>query len=239
VVKMMVGRYVKDAADAFIDDMHKKVERVKVVLGASTTAFIPVLIPEALALAETERLYANLQKHEVPVQTFIINRVVQGDCTFCSQRAKNQDLYRKKCNTLWPGLTFIEIPLFPTEVSGGALDALAGLLFGQDVSIKDPSATKVAFPSSAALSIPISKKVVFFGGKGGVGKTTCAAAAALELAQDRRVLLLSTDPAHSLGDIFERPIESVCFRNGRLRFSCQLEETVQGRDSSVFSVCLV
>jgi arsenite-transporting ATPase len=42
-----------------------------------------------------------------------------------------------------------------------------------------------------------------FGGKGGVGKTTCAAAAALaasRAAPRKRVLLLSTDPAHSLGD---------------------------------------
>jgi arsenite-transporting ATPase len=35
-----------------------------------------------------------------------------------------------------------------------------------------------------------------------VGKSTCAAAAALAAARDRRVLLLSTDPAHSLGDVF-------------------------------------
>jgi arsenite-transporting ATPase len=47
--------------------------------------------------------------------------------------------------------------------------------------------------------------LLFFGGKGGVGKTTVAAAVALRLARadrKRRVLLLSTDPAHSLGDVF-------------------------------------
>jgi arsenite-transporting ATPase len=46
-------------------------------------------------------------------------------------------------------------------------------------------------------------KLLFFGGKGGVGKTTCAAAAALSYARRfpaRAILLVSTDPAHSLAD---------------------------------------
>jgi arsenite-transporting ATPase len=50
-------------------------------------------------------------------------------------------------------------------------------------------------------------KLIMVGGKGGVGKTTCASAIALEIARDGlRVLLLSSDPAPSLGDIFEIPM---------------------------------
>ncbi len=48
-----------------------------------------------------------------------------------------------------------------------------------------------------------SLRLLFFGGKGGVGKTTCAAAAALYQAlrsPHRNFLLVSTDPAHSLAD---------------------------------------
>ena len=50
------------------------------------------------------------------------------------------------------------------------------------------------------------KRILFFGGKGGVGKTTCASAAALAASRaGKRVLLVSTDPAHSTSDIFEKP----------------------------------
>ena len=48
------------------------------------------------------------------------------------------------------------------------------------------------------------RKILFFGGKGGVGKTTCASAVALAASRrGKRVLLVSTDPAHSTSDIFE------------------------------------
>jgi arsenite/tail-anchored protein-transporting ATPase len=53
----------------------------------------------------------------------------------------------------------------------------------------------------------LSRSILFFGGKGGVGKTTCAAAFALGASRrGKRVLLVSTDPAHSTSDIFERAI---------------------------------
>ena len=50
---------------------------------------------------------------------------------------------------------------------------------------------------------PLDLQLLIFGGKGGVGKTTCATAAALRLAArspQSSFLLVSTDPAHSLAD---------------------------------------
>src|SRR4030042_245115 len=44
-------------------------------------------------------------------------------------------------------------------------------------------------------------KLILFGGKGGVGKTTCASSTGLYLANNNKnALLISTDPAHSLSD---------------------------------------
>jgi arsenite-transporting ATPase len=56
----------------------------------------------------------------------------------------------------------------------------------------------------------LDRRTVFFGGKGGVGKTTCSAAFALGASRrGKRALLVSTDPAHSTADIFQRPIGPV------------------------------
>lgn len=45
-------------------------------------------------------------------------------------------------------------------------------------------------------------RILFFTGKGGVGKSTISAAAAWQLSQSARVLIVSLDPAHNLGDVF-------------------------------------
>ena len=50
-------------------------------------------------------------------------------------------------------------------------------------------------------------RVLLFTGKGGVGKTTVAAATAVRAAaRGHRVLITSTDPAHSLADAFDVPL---------------------------------
>ncbi|HRK74776.1 MAG TPA: TRC40/GET3/ArsA family transport-energizing ATPase [Rhodothermales bacterium] len=50
----------------------------------------------------------------------------------------------------------------------------------------------------------MSKRILLFTGKGGVGKTTCAAATALQTAlEGKKTLVLSSDPAHSLADALD------------------------------------
>ena len=50
-------------------------------------------------------------------------------------------------------------------------------------------------------------KILFYAGKGGVGKSTMAAATARQLSRHHRVLAVSLDPAHNLGDIFHASLK--------------------------------
>lgn len=80
------------------------------------------------------------------------------------------------------------------------------------------------------------REILFAGGKGGVGKTTTAAALALRLAgaagdgaggeagrEGERVLLVSTDPAHSLGDLFGAEIGGEETRLGERLWGLELD----------------
>ncbi|WP_078553598.1 ArsA family ATPase [Bacillus alkalicellulosilyticus] len=57
------------------------------------------------------------------------------------------------------------------------------------------------------MSTLFEKKIFFIGGKGGVGKSTSSASFAMVCAKKGfKTLLISTDPAHNLGDIFHKKI---------------------------------
>jgi len=66
---------------------------------------------------------------------------------------------------------------------------------------------EITMPMGRYLQEHPTLKYFFFGGKGGVGKTVFAAAAAIGLArQGRRTLLVSTNPVHSLTGLFSRDV---------------------------------
>lgn len=70
-----------------------------------------------------------------------------------------------------------------------------------------PGGAVLMGPGGAVLMATEPARVLLFTGKGGVGKTTTAAATALQLAsQGLRVVLTSADPAHSLTDILAVPL---------------------------------
>ena len=55
--------------------------------------------------------------------------------------------------------------------------------------------------------MPSATRIIVYTGKGGVGKTSVAAATALLSAErGKRTLVISTDIAHSLADSFDLPL---------------------------------
>lgn len=72
--------------------------------------------------------------------------------------------------------------------------------------------------------------ITFFGGKGGVGKTTLAAAAGLLLAgRGQRTLVVSTDPAHSLGDVLAADLADEPRRVGENLWAAEVSGQAQAR----------
>lgn len=203
VVSMMTGRYAKDEADKFLEKMYEDVKRIKAVLKDSAkTSFIPITIPEAMSVYETEKLVDVLRKHSIPFDTILINNVITDDCDFCKARKQEQEKHVKELRKRYNKV--IEIPLFPNEVKGKSLEALSKILFGKKYELPKPRAEKLELPSKLdVLKIKPSLRLLLFGGKGGVGKTSCASAVALHESKEKKVLIFSTDPAHSLSDCLD------------------------------------
>ncbi len=75
-------------------------------------------------------------------------------------------------------------------------------------------------------------KYIFFGGKGGVGKTVMAGAAALWSAkQGKKTLLASTNPVHSLSNMFEQNVlgkaVTVCDEQNCYALEIDTRETIE------------
>ncbi|MGQ9776234.1 MAG: ArsA family ATPase [Thermodesulfobacteriota bacterium] len=75
-------------------------------------------------------------------------------------------------------------------------------------------------------------KYIFFGGKGGVGKTVMAGAAALWAAkQGKKTLLASTNPVHSLSNLLEKDVfgkaDVVCDEEKCYAFEIDTRDTIE------------
>ncbi|WEU39984.1 MAG: ArsA family ATPase [Candidatus Odinarchaeum yellowstonii] len=96
------------------------------------TSFIVVMIPEAMAIYETERLLSTLYEYEIPVDHIIVNMIYPDipDCVFCRSRKAMQDKYLKEIHALYSDFNITKVPLFNDEIRGiPKLKELAGILF--------------------------------------------------------------------------------------------------------------
>ena len=209
-------RPVADEVDLFLRDLSQRIAAVQKLLhDKEQTSFTLVTIPEAMSVRETERYLELLTEQGVPVRDLIVNRVEQEHdaCQYCRARVRSQRPWMKHIASTFRDLKLHYVPLQPKEVRGiDDLKKIGKLIWADQVT---PRMTRIKPDSRSVLSgakssFPlVSRKIVIFGGKGGVGKTTAAAAYALALAQaepKQKLLVFSTDPAHSLSDSFAEEI---------------------------------
>ena len=214
----------EDEAELFLRELTERVESVRAMLfDPARASFVLVATPGALAFEESARYFRTLRAEGVPVTDLIVNRVEREHayCPFCRARARTQSRWLRALTREFKPLRTRRVPLFPCEVRGpSALREFARAVWtneGKDEGRKVKDEVKpvehvshpspfIPHPSAFILSPP---RLVIFGGKGGVGKTTAAASFALALAErdeKARVLVFSTDPAHSLSDSFEEEV---------------------------------
>ncbi len=222
------GAYRKDRVDHFLKAMQDDVKRLRDILTGARSEFVPVTIAEEMAIWETKRLLRALRKREyqIPNRHVIVNGLNPSDrCPLCASRKQEEEEHLHQIQEEFPAHQLIKIPLFPFEIRGERLKAYAQFLVGTG-SLADAMPTaehRLAEVLPAPLDHGLTGhsldgllsngvvKCLLFGGKGGVGKTTSAAATAIQLARrrpDRKILVVSTDPAHSLSDSFDLPIKS-------------------------------
>jgi len=120
LITSFAGSYKQDEVDAFLLSLKKTVKRIENLLQDNAKCeFIPVCIPEAMAISETIRLIADLEDFKIKARQIIVNHVnVSEDCVFCKRRKAGQAKYIQQINEIYSELNRVEIPEFAEEIQG-------------------------------------------------------------------------------------------------------------------------
>lgn len=184
----LAGAYEPDEAARLLVTLRDDLRRLHALLrDPELTRFVLVTNPEPVVLAETRRYEAALTGRGIALGGIVVNRA--------DARAEGEAVGR--------GMVFV--PRLPREPRG-----VAGLRAFAAAAARSPGSSPVAAAppaearraAGAPFPVPPGRSLYLVGGKGGVGKSTAAAALAIQLADGgRHVLLLGADPAGSLGEL--------------------------------------
>jgi len=220
------GQTCVGPAAALAESKLKFDRALDVMQDPAKSVFTFVLRPEATSIYETRRSVAELKKLGIHSQELIVNGVYPAeacDNAFMLHRYIKQQEFFDIINK-----TF-DLPAAVVELHAGEIKGLPALgevicqLYEKPVSLAQYRKTSPDVPRITAgtavdglINPDVSKlltphngnsRAIFFAGKGGVGKTSVAAATSLWLARHGyRTLLLTTDPASHLAEVFEQSI---------------------------------
>jgi len=174
---------------------------VKTLADGELTTLILVSRPETAPLKEAERASKELSDIGVTNQTMILNGILTS-----YDDGISESLYQKQQAALLEmpeglkGITVYMIPLRAYNITG--MENVRALLIKDNYVVSDEKINACTIPRLRDVIDDLynsNKKVIFTMGKGGVGKTTIAAAIALGLSErGKKVHLTTTDPAAHL-----------------------------------------
>lgn len=213
ITKSFTGDYTPDEVDDFLLEMKTQLtEGRRLLQDAQFTGCVVVGISEPMCLAETERFLNSLETLDVPYAGLFVNHILLNSELEPDRYAEQQNLLNKYLQLNSEKPIFI-VPQQRVEPLGAlALDALASQM-QRLTNVELALPPMIQWPDKVLPSfcdfINDGCKLIIVGGKGGVGKTTVAAAIAWASSQqhpEQNIRVISIDPAHSLGDAFGQNI---------------------------------
>ncbi len=211
-------------ADPLVEELRRDAGHVEHRLHDAARCSISwVTLAEPVTIRETIDGIRWLRGGAFPIDALIVNRLTpapRGGCSECRARAEYEQeaLAPLAAHVRSLRVSLVEdqgaeprgVPALRKIAADLSAD-LPGARLAASKPKRAGAALVHALPRDGDLEqapevfhVPASTKLLLFGGKGGVGKTTCAVAAALSIAAAeprRQVRLISTDPAPSLGDV--------------------------------------
>jgi len=200
-----------------IQDSKEKYDRATALLKDSArTTFIFVMRPEALSLYETLRASKELETIGIKSGQIIINGIFPVEVcevAFFKKKYESQQQVIKETKEAIQkpiqymllrdnevkgllGLSDVALELF--DGSRPSATSETGVLMLREAAVAHPDTDKLFLPDPGK-----GTKAIFFTGKGGVGKTSISCVAAVHIANKGfKTLIVTTDPAAHLGEVF-------------------------------------
>jgi arsenite-transporting ATPase len=207
-----------DHLDEFLLSMNDDLTAMKSLLtDKQRCRFVLVLQAESMIVEESIDLINALDQRHIPRNHIVVNQLQPvNDCEWCSYQHARQVQALK---TMFASLTdsvLWGLPMVAVEPRGRLLYDLWQRVQMVELNTKEPTYSKTGHQPPFMVVKPLEPpaktlQLILFAGKGGVGKTTAACSTALRMHNDhsdQRLLLFSTDPAHSLSDCLGLPINS-------------------------------